>query len=404
VKKIFNSLGSNYDANFRLLSARGLFGILKDKSEELEKVIEKKFFGQVILTYKGRDAISVALEVLGIGVGDQVITQAFSCHAIEFAIERVGAEAVFVDLANSKVHPEVKELDKALMLAPRSKVLIIQHTLGLPARIETIHSWCKTHKIWLIEDLAQAVGGKMHDGRPLGSLADVVVLSFGRDKMTDAVSGGACIVKSNRVDPEKVKMARKKLITVPKLIIIRDLIYPWITWLVKSTDSLFIGKVLFRFFTLIGLIKSPVWSPLFQAASLPSSHTNLVLYQWRKLEASLIDRRLKAEMYQKYLSSISIHADEDITNGSNLRYSVMVENPQELIVWLKQHNVEISDRWYRSAVDSGRLHYKSNYQTGSCVRAEKLAKEIVNLPTHEQVSLTQVESLAKLIKEWKLKS
>ena len=59
-----------------------------------------------------------------------------------------------------------------------------------------------------------------------------------------------------------------------------------------------------------------------------------------------------------------------------------VENIAEVLVQLKAAGIHLADRWYRSAVDVGTVGYRSQYQTGSCPNAEKLATMCLNLPTH----------------------
>ena len=138
MKPIFNSLGSNYDHQFVWLSLRQLFWPQKDQTQVLKQKLDDLFAADSYLFYKGRDAIEFALLSFGIGQGDQVLTQAFSCFAIEEAIVRTQAEAVFVDI-DQDLNLTVATLEKALIKATRPKAVLVQNTLGSPAQIKKIN-------------------------------------------------------------------------------------------------------------------------------------------------------------------------------------------------------------------------------------------------------------------------
>ena len=162
----------------------------------LRERLEKDWSSQVILTAKGRDAIELALKNLNLKAGDQVLTQAFSCVALEQAIQRAGFDPVFVDCAPGKLNFSVPQLKQALKQAHQAKAVIVQHSLGYPAEIAQIKQFCSKQDLVLIEDLAQAYGAKDLQREPLGTDADCLVLSFGKDKILDAVQGGAVIASN----------------------------------------------------------------------------------------------------------------------------------------------------------------------------------------------------------------
>ncbi|MBU0978492.1 MAG: DegT/DnrJ/EryC1/StrS family aminotransferase [Patescibacteria group bacterium] len=395
-KPIFNSLGSNYSWSFAWQAVREWFGSHRQPDHDLGEQLVDKFGGQAFLTYKGRDAIWLALKALGVGRGDQVLTQAFTCHAVEEAITRVGAEPIFVDLAPGKLNPSVVELERGLKSAKKAKLVLMQHTLGVPAKIDDIVKWCGDHNLLVLEDLAQAIGGVDESGQTLGSLADAVVLSFGRDKMVDAVSGGAVVVRS----AEAIKTAKTlydQLGSVPRSNLKTDLWYPSLTNLIRATHPVLIGQVILKVCRQQGWLKSPVWSPLKRATQLPLELARLVLCQWHNLVDQVTHRHQIARVYQEQLVEISLHSSDDIERGSNQRFSIKVAEPDSLVDWLKQHKIYVADRWYRSPVDSGNLGYATSYRAGSCPQAELLANQIVNLPTHQGIKLADADRIARLV-------
>ena len=65
----------------------------------------------------------------------------------------------------------------------------------MPADIAAIHTLCRDHKLYLIEDCAHALGAS-YQGRPCGSFGDIALLSFGRDKVISSVNGGVLLINN----------------------------------------------------------------------------------------------------------------------------------------------------------------------------------------------------------------
>ena len=107
--------------------------------------------------------------------GDEVITVA-ACFPTTIApIIQYGAVPVFVDMELTNVNMDVTQLEKAL--SPKTKAIMIAHTLGNPFDIKTIKEFCDKHNLWLIEDNCDALGS-MYDGKPTGTWGDIGTSSF----------------------------------------------------------------------------------------------------------------------------------------------------------------------------------------------------------------------------------
>lgn len=390
---IFNSLGSNYTLSDAWLAIQQL-GIKKDQRPKLIQRLDHKFAGQTHLFYKGRDAIEFTLRSYGIGQGDQVITQAFACFAIEEGIVRTGAKPVYVDIAPQTLNPSVATLETARQSAPQAKAVLIQHTLGLPAPILAIKKWCHQHQLLLIEDLAQSIGAVDEQGQPLGTLADAIILSFGRDKIIDAVSGGAAIFK---LKPTQLAQAEALVSsTLDSNIVVKDMLYPLLTWLIRQTHSLGIGKIIFQICKRTGWLTSPIASPTQQMVKLPSAYAPLIWRQLDQLASSLQDRRKKASYYAADLKLIS---GDLIDRAANLRVAFLIAKPDQLTKSLTKAGIYLTDRWYRQPVDCGSLNCHSEYIKGSCPNAELAAQQVVNLPTHRGINLASIEKIVQLIQQ-----
>lgn len=396
MKALFNSLGSNYNLSFALKSLLCVFiGANEQNKDRLVKKLERIYQGRAILCYKGRDALEFALKSLGVSASDKVLIQAFSCWAIEEAVRRSGAKPLFTDTAKGSLNLSLNSLKKIIKKEKSIKVVIVQHTLGHPADIEKIGSYLKEKKIFLIEDLAQAVGGKSVRNKMLGLTGDAVVFSFGRDKMLDAVNGGACVIRNN----VKIKVPEIMVKKVPQKQVRKDLAYPLITLIIRTTYPWLLGKVLHSFFKKIKLISSPVESLFSQIHDMPQEMAFLALQQFARLEKEILSRRSIAASYFSNFESLIPASKKQIENGANLRIPLLVKNPEQLISCLKEKKIFLADRWYKQPIDCGSLQCDSLYRMGSCPNAEEFTKKVVNLPTHRNIRSKDVRRIVKEIKK-----
>ncbi len=404
-KPIFGSLGSNYSANFAFQALWSWVSADQNQVEKLKHALTTIWPGKdIVLTAKGRDGLELALRGLDIDVGEWVLTQAFSCVAVEEAINRAGARPAYYDLSEKSLTPSVETLEVARqkileqgVLPQQVKGLILQFTLGaVPAELDKIILWANQHKLKLVADLAQAAGASDQQGASLGLDADAVVLSFGRDKVLDAVNGGVVIFsKQQKNNLEKYLETDRSLFSEFK-----DASYPVLSWLVRQTFSFGIGKLLIKLFKLSGWWSSPVVADHNRPHSLSPFHSELVLKRLTTWKNELKHRREIAQIYHQKLSQYAPITDREIELGTNLRYPILVDNPNKLLSYLEKSNVYISDRWYRSPVDSGSLNRPTVYTPGLCSQAEALAKHMINLPTHINISPLQAHQLAELIQSF----
>ena len=153
----------------------------------------------------GTEALHMALRVLGIGAGDEVITAANSFAATAFAIAYSGATPVFVDVDPVDFNLDPSLLEKAL--TPKTKAIIPVHLYGQPARMEEIMEFAKKHGLKVIEDAAQAHGAELN-GKRCGSLGDIGCFSFYPGKNLGAFGDGGAAVTNDPELAEKLKLIR----------------------------------------------------------------------------------------------------------------------------------------------------------------------------------------------------
>lgn len=161
---------------------------------------EKEFAESVGMPFalavtSGTAALRVALAVLDLQPGDEVITQSFTFVATVEAIIEAGAIPVCAEIDGTlNMDPE----SLRSLITPKTKAVIAVHMLGTPARLFEIDEICKKNKLVLIEDAAWGCGGSL-DGRPLGTWGQMGTYSFDFAKTMTTGEGGM-IVFQNEVD------------------------------------------------------------------------------------------------------------------------------------------------------------------------------------------------------------
>ena len=137
----------------------------------------------------GTAALKVALTALGVGPGDEVITQGFTFVATWEAILEVGAAPVFTEV-DATLNMDPADLKKKI--TAKTKCIIPVHMLGAQARIETIVEIATQHGIPVLEDTAQAAGGRIK-GKHLGSFGACGTFSLDAVKTITTGEGGMII-------------------------------------------------------------------------------------------------------------------------------------------------------------------------------------------------------------------
>ncbi len=175
--------------------------------DEAEALVRQRLGGHAVALTSGTAAIHLALRVLGVKDGDEVLcsdlTFAGSCNPILY----VGARPVFIDsdYVSWNLDPNLLAdfLRKRARVNKLPKALIAVHLFGQSADMDAIMETCGKHGVLVIEDAAEALG-TLYKGRPVGTIGDAGVLSFNGNKIITC-TGGGMFVSTREEHAEKVR-------------------------------------------------------------------------------------------------------------------------------------------------------------------------------------------------------
>ena len=191
-------------AAFRRVLSKGKF-VLSEVLDDFESEFAR-FCGtrHAVGVNSGTDALVLALKVVGIQPGDEVITVPNSYLASASAIALAGGTVRFVDVA-SDMNMDPKALSRAI--TSKTRAIIPVHLTGRPARMAEILRIARRHGLRVIEDAAQAAGAN-YRGKPVGSWGDLGCFSFHPLKNLNACGDAGAVVTSNASWAKKLKILR----------------------------------------------------------------------------------------------------------------------------------------------------------------------------------------------------
>ena len=173
------------------------------KLAEFETSLSDYFGGRPVRCFaNGTATMKIALQVAGIGPGDEVITTPISWVATSNVILSVGATPVFVDIDPLTRNIDLNKITAAI--TSKTRAIMPVYLAGLPVDMDQLYALAKEHQLRVIEDAAQAFGSQWK-GQKIGSFGDLVSFSFQANKNLSTVEGG-CLVFNNT---DEAKLAEK---------------------------------------------------------------------------------------------------------------------------------------------------------------------------------------------------
>lgn len=161
----------------------------------------------VAVLTSGTAAIHLALIILGVEAGDEVISSSFTFSATVNPIAYLGAKPILIDSEDESWNMNPILLEKAIIdrieKGKKPKAIIVVHLYGMPAKIVEIMKIANKYEIPVIEDAAEALGSKI-DNKACGTFGVMGILSFNGNKIITTSGGGALVSDNN----EYIKKAR----------------------------------------------------------------------------------------------------------------------------------------------------------------------------------------------------
>ncbi|WP_150452164.1 dTDP-4-amino-4,6-dideoxygalactose transaminase [Arenibacter lacus] len=150
---------------------------------------------KALLTTSCTDALEMAAMLMDIKSGDEVIVPSYTFVTSALAFTRQGAKIIFADSRSD--HPGIDEEAIESLITPKTKGIVVVHYAGVACNMDTIMAIAKKHKIFVVEDAAQAVDS-FYKGKALGSIGHFGTFSFHETKNIISGEGGLLAINDER--------------------------------------------------------------------------------------------------------------------------------------------------------------------------------------------------------------
>jgi len=396
-KPLSISLSPNVEQDDVFLALKLLFQPWKWKHGKAAQNFEQNFARYLGVKYafsfnSGRSALFAILKALDLPQGSNVGLQAFTCNAVPNPILWAGLNPVYVDCGDDfNAQPEQFT----------EKVIIVQHTFGLSAQVDTV-----PQGVTVIEDCAHALGADLPTGK-VGTFGKAAFFSFSRDKVISSVYGGMAVTNDDAIG-KKLEQLQKEFGMPSNFWTRQQIMHPILLHFVILPLYNFInlGKLF-----LIGsqwlhvLSKAVSWQekrgvrPEYFPKALPNALAIMAQHQFEKLEEFNSHRKKIAEFYFEELTGTQFILPA--REGIFLRFPIQHPKAHEILyeAWHTE-NMLLGD-WYRQAIDPHDTKLEEmKYKPGMCPNAEYLAKRTLNLPTHINISMKDAERIVHFLKKF----
>ena len=303
----------------------------------------------------GTDALQIAMMALGIKPGDEIITTPFTFVATTETIALLGAVPVYVDIDPKTFNIDPDKIEEKI--TPKTKAIMPVHLYGQPVDMDRIMDIAKKHKLYVIEDAAQAMGAKYHD-KLICTIGDIGCISFYPSKNLGAF-GDAGMLTTNSDDlAEKIRMiishgSKRKY-------------YHETLGVNSRLDSI-------------------------QAAILDVKLKHLDEYcDARNAAAEKYNARLKDHVEVPYVMPGVKHIFH--------QYSIRVKNRNAMQEFLKENGIP-SMIYYPVPLHLQEA-YKYNYLPGDYPVSEEIAADIISLPMHTELDDAQIDLICSKVIEF----
>jgi dTDP-4-amino-4,6-dideoxygalactose transaminase len=334
-------------------------------SKQCESLIGKSMGrGTALLTPSCTAALELAALLIDIKPGDEVIMPSFTFVSCANAFVLRGAIPVFVDVRPDTMNMDETRIEEAI--SSKTKAILIVHYGGVGCAPDLVREIADRHRVWLIEDAAQAIGAR-YKGAPLGSAGHLSTFSFHETKNLHCGEGGALVVNDEAL-LERAEIIREKGTNRKQFTLGLVDKYTWV-----DIGSSFLHSEIASAF---------LFAQLLSMDEIKEQRVRL----WKKYESSIKNRFLE-------IMKPSEHCDH---NGHLFFLKTKsVESRSRLIQYLRSEGIGASFHYIPlHSAPYGMMVAKPG---NPCVLTEDHAARLVRLPLYTSLTFPELEQVVRCV-------
>ena len=398
-------LSDSFLSIFYALCAFFGLSVSRTGRKRLLQFVRDDFNAKACFLYgSGRSSLYSILKALNLGRGSEVLVTGFTCVVVPHAIMQLGLKPIFVDIDLKTYGMDPNLVEK--YITQKTKVIIIQHTFGIPADIENLLKIGRKNNLYVIEDCAVSLYSR-YKGRLTGTFGDAAFFSFELSKTITSEMGGLLLVNSNRYDvinklhkeydslPELRKISKTRLLLQLGLsgVLYRPVMYRLFNYLIAILFKIKIFKMS------ISPKETQAKMPQNYRVKLSNEQAVILARQWKCLDKLSNHSKELAFFYYQQLQKTSYVSFpvQELDERVLIRYPVLTRCQDALTHFFYQKNIELG-RWFGAPLGSPNIdHLLFGYHSGDCPNAEHCAANIVNLPLNCRIDNNMATYIIKLL-------
>lgn len=348
----------------------------------------------------GRVALFAILQALDIGTGDEVIIQVPSHIVVPNAIRYTGARPVFADSSRRTCNVDLAALERAI--TSRTRAIVLQHTFGLPADLDAVLRLGRDRGIDVIEDCVHALGSTYRGAR-VGGFGRASFFSTEETKTISTTMGGMAVTNDDGL-AQRIRSFQQQCAGPPTWLTVRYLTKLISYHLLTEPHLHRYARALYESLGKRNPLPGPTTEheahgarPPRYESCLSNAQAMLGLRQLRRLDANLTHREQIAGAFMSRLRELGFEMPSPAHEASPayVRLPVYVDDRQAAVTAVAPHAV--LGTWFTAVLEEAADPRAGGYVPGSCPTAETLAERLVNLPTHQRVSLRDVDAIVRAL-------
>jgi dTDP-4-amino-4,6-dideoxygalactose transaminase len=320
---------------------------------KIEKYTKAKYCA---LLNSGTDALTLALHVVGVKRGDEVITCSNSFIASAAAIVHLGAKPIFIDVKDDQ-NMDPKLIEKKI--TKKTKAIMPVHLTGRVCDMTPIIRIAKKYNLKIVEDAAQSFGSKYKE-KFSGTFGDIGCISLHPLKNFNGVGDGGLILTNSKKYYERIVSLRNHGIK----------------------DRNFVDE--FGYVSRYDSLKAAI-----------------LINRFRNLKKIISNRRKNAKLYQKLLNTKKIFIPVETKNEFNTYHTfvIQVENREKLIDYLKRKKISTAIH-YPIPIHMQKAYKRINNSKVYLPKTMAQSKRILSLPINDYLSKREIIYISKNINKF----
>jgi len=305
----------------------------------------------------GTSALHIALMLLNVGPGDEVITTPTTFVATSWAISYVGAKPVYVDIDDATFNLDPAQVEKAI--TPRTKCILPVHLYGHPVDLDPLLAIAKKHNLPIVEDAAQSHAAK-YKGKVVGTFGAMSCFSFYPGKNLGAYGEGGAIVTNDAAFNARARSLREH----------------------GSTQRYYHDEVGFNY----------------RMEGIQGAVLGIKL---KHLDTWTRERRRIAQRYHELLAETPLQLPREAAYAESAYHLYVIRHPRrdDLKKHLEENGIGCALH-YPVPLHLQKCYASLGYKPGDFPVAEKAARECLSLPVFPELSEAQVLRVAEVIKDF----